>query len=88
MNPLDIGIFQLKINIRTSIPKHENQPLTSNMLNYTGSASLEKYPFFSQVHKYPRQYLQKLSYNKIIEFFFVLEVFRNKLKKRNVTRNK
>ena len=88
MNSLNIGICQLKINIQSLIPKNKNQPLTSDMLDYTGGASLEKYPFFSEVHKYPRKDLQKLSYNKIIEFFFVLEVFRNKLKKRKVTRNK
>lgn len=80
----EIGIYQLKINIRTAIPKQEKLVLTSEMLNYTGSETLEKYPFFSSVHKYPRKKLQDLTYDKIIEFFFVYDIFRMKLKKRKV----
>ena len=65
------GIYQLKINVRTAIPKKETIVLTSDMFNYTGGETLEKYPFFSSIHKYPRKILQNLSYDKIIEFFFV-----------------
>ena len=80
MNSLNIGICQLKINIQSLIPKNKNQPLTSDMLDYTGGASLEKYPFFSEVHKYPRKDLQKLSYNKntySIEYYVSKESFKS-----------
>ena len=82
----DIGIYQLKINIRTDIPNQGKLVLTSDMLNYTGNASLEKYPFFSDVHTYPRRKLQGKTYNEIVEFFFVLSNFRMKLRKQNITR--
>jgi len=85
---IDIGIYQLKINIRSLIPKQDNLILTSDMLNYEGDATLEKYPFFSTVHKYPRKKLQDLSYDKIIEFFFNLEEFRMHLKRRKVVNTK
>ena len=82
----DIGIYQLKLNIRTDIPNQDKLVLTSDMLNYTGNASLEKYPFFSAVHTYPRRKLQGKSYNEIVEFFFILSNFRMKLRKQNITR--
>jgi hypothetical protein len=85
-NASDIGIYQLKINIRSNIPNQEKFVLTSDMLNYTGGASLEKYPFFSAVHTYPRRKLQGKSYNEIVEFFFILSNFRTKLRKQNITR--
>jgi hypothetical protein len=85
-NASDIGIYQLKINIRSSIPNQDKLVLTSDMLNYTGGASLEKYPFFSAVHTYPRRKLQGKSYNEIVEFFFILSNFRTKLRKQNITR--
>lgn len=85
-NASDIGIYQLKLNIRTDIPNQEKLVLTSDMLNYTGNASLEKYPFFSAVHTYPRRKLQGKSYNEIMEFFFILSNFRTKLRKQNITR--
>ena len=84
----DIGIYQLKMNIRSLIPKQDKLVLTSDMLNYGGQATLEKYPFFSMVHKYPRKKLQDMPYDKVIEFFFNLEVFRNKLKRRKVVMTK
>ena len=87
-NTNDIGIFQVKLNIRSLIPKQDNLILTSDMLNYGGEATLEKYPFFSTVHKYPRKKLQDMTYDKVLEFFFTLEEFRNKLKKRKVVKTK
>ena len=87
-NASDIGIYQLKINIRTNIPNQEKLILTSDMLNYTGGASLEKYPFFSAVHTYPRRKLQEKSYNEIVEFFFILSNFRTKLRKQKTRRDK
>jgi hypothetical protein len=85
---IDIGIYQLKINIRSLIPKQDKLILTSDMLNYGGQATLEKYPFFSTVHKYPRKKLQDMTYDKLLEFFFNIEVFRNKLKRRKVVATK
>jgi hypothetical protein len=87
-NTNDIGIFQVKLNIRSLIPGQDKLVLTSDMLNYGGQATLEKYPFFSTVHKYPRKKLQDMSYDKVLEFFFTLEEFRNKLKKRKVVTTK
>ena len=87
-NTNDIGIYQLKLNIRSLIPKQDKLILTSDMLNYEGQSTLEKYPFFSMVHKYPRKKLQDMPYDKVIEFFFNLEVFRNKLKRRKVVTTK
>jgi hypothetical protein len=83
-NVSEIGIYQIKINIRTAIPKPEKLVLTSDMLNYSGGETLEKYPFFSSVHKYPRKKLQDLPYDQLIEFFFIFDVFRTKLRKRKV----
>ena len=87
-NTNDIGIYQLKLNIRSLIPKKDKLVLTSDMLNYGGQGTLEKYPFFSAIHKYPRKKLQDMSYDKIIEFFFVIEVFRKTLRKRKVVNTK
>jgi hypothetical protein len=87
-NTNDIGIYQLKINIRSLIPNQDKLVLTSDLLNYEGQATLEKYPFFSEVHKYPRKKLQDMSYDKVIEFFFAKEIFRTKLKKRKVVNTK
>jgi hypothetical protein len=87
------GIYQLKINIQTSIPKQERVVLTSDLLEYVPSLSggkieLEKLPFFSFIHKLPRRKLQGYTYDKIIEFFFNYSVFYRKLFERNVTRKK
>jgi hypothetical protein len=87
-NTNDIGIYQLKLNIRSLIPKQDKLVLTSDMLNYEGQSPIEKYPFFSAVHKYPRKKLQDMSYDKLIEFFFNLDVFRTKLKRRKVVHTK
>lgn len=85
------GIYQLKINIQTSIPRQESIVLTSDLLEYAPpigkeKISLEQLPFFSFIHKLPRRKLQLYSYDKIIEFFFNHSEFHRKLFERNVTR--
>ena len=82
------GIYQLKLNIQTSIPGQESFVLTSDMLNYSktvNKVSLDKYPYFSFLHKLPRRKLQGYTYDEILEFFFNFSIFKRKLYNRNVT---
>ena len=87
---MDIGIQQIKIIINTSIPSADPIILTPEVLLYTGKIrkKLNKYPYFSAYKKYPRDELQGLKYNKIIEFFFFKTNFENMLSNKNNTRKK
>ena len=87
MNSSTIGIKQLKMMMKTSIPgKEEYIEFTSSLLPTKSKGKpFAKYPFFSDTHAYPKIKLQDFTYDRIVEFFFNKEVFtkiiRNKTQK-------
>ena len=86
-NPNKIGIKQLKLRIKTSIPssKEEYIEFTSDLLNIKSKGKpFAKYPFFSDTYLYPKIKLQNLSYEQVVDFFFNKDIFLKTL--RNKTR--
>jgi hypothetical protein len=86
-NPNKIGIKQLKLRIKTSIPgKEEYIEFTSDLLNIKSKGKpFAKYPFFSDTYLYPKIKLQNLTYEQVVDFFFnkdtFLKTLRNKTRK-------
>lgn len=86
-NPNLVGIKQLKMMIKTSIPeKDEFIEFTSDLLKIKSKGKpFSKYPFFSETHLYPKIKLQNYTYERVVEFFFNKDVFqkiiRNKTRK-------
>lgn len=85
-NPNLVGIKQLKMMIKTSIPeKDEYIEFTSDLLKIKSKGKpFSKYPFFSETHLYPKVKLQNYTYPRVVEFFFNKEMFQKIL--RNKTR--
>ena len=76
MNANLVGLKQLKIMIKTSIPgKDEYIDFTSDLLDVKKTKSLSKLPFFLGTQAYPRIKLQNFSYERIVEFFFNKSTF-------------
>ena len=66
-----VGLKQLKIMIKTSIPdKDEYIDFTSDLLNVKNKGKLSKLPFFVDNKPYPKIKLQNFSYERIVDFFF------------------
>jgi hypothetical protein len=78
-----LTVNRLKIYIDISVPESIPFLLTSDMLHYTGSAKLEKYPFFIDTVKYPQSVLLRLNYNQLVEFFFIKKTFLSKIQNAN-----
>lgn len=77
-----IGIKQLKMLIKTSIPdKDEYIEFTSELLPIKSKGKpFTKYPFFSNTHSYPKLKLQNFKYEQVVEFFFNKDIFLNIIK--------
>ena len=70
-----VGLKQLKLMIKPSIPdKNEYIEFTSDLLDIKGK-SLSKYPYFIDTIPYPRIKLQNFSYERIVDFFFNKSTF-------------
>ena len=86
-NPNLVGIKQLQMMIKTSIPdKDEYIEFTSSLLDVKSKGKpFAKYPFFSDTFLYPKIKLQNFSYERVVEFFFnkdtFLKILRNKTRK-------
>jgi len=86
-NPNLVGIKQIKMMIKTSIPdKDEYIEFTSSLLDVKSKGKpFSKYPFFSDTFLYPKIKLQNFSYERVVEFFFnkdmFLKIIRNKTRK-------
>ena len=72
-----VGLKQLKIMIKTSIPdKDEYIDFTSDLLNIKNKGRLSKLPFFVDNKPYPKIKLQNFSYERIVDFFFNKTTFK------------
>lgn len=81
-----VGLKQLKLMIKPSIPdKNEYIEFTSDLLDIKGK-SLSKYPYFIDTIPYPRIKLQNFSYERIVDFFFNKSIFQQLI--RSSTRKK
>ena len=70
-----VGLKQLKLMIKPSIPdKNEYIEFTSDLLDIKGK-SLSKYPYFTDTIPYPRIKLQNFTYERIVDFFFNKNTF-------------
>lgn len=84
---MSIKIEQIRIMINPSIPDSKPVELTSDLiyhpeLNIGKKVVLEKMPYFTASIKYPidkLQLLSKISYKKIVKFFFNKKYFESKL---------
>jgi len=84
---MSIKIEQIRIMINPSIPDSKSIELTSDLiyhpeLNIGKKIVLEKIPYFTASVKYPinkLQALSKISYKKIVKFFFNKKYFESKL---------
>ena len=70
---MSINIRAIKIMIDTNIPGKKPVPLTKSMLynpELKNTNNFEEYPLFTTDVVYPESYLNTLSYEKRLEFFF------------------
>jgi len=87
MNANLVGLKQLKIMIKTSIPGNDEYiDFTSDLLDVKKTKSLSKLPFFLGTQAYPRIKLQNFSYERIVEFFFNKSTFQKRM--RSTTRKR
>jgi hypothetical protein len=70
---------QIVVTLNTSIPGSVPFLLTKDVVQYKGKkfSSFAVYPFFDPTKKYPRDLIQKLSYDKRLEIFFIKDKFEN-----------
>jgi len=70
---MSINIRAIKIMIDTNIPGKKPFPLTKSVLYnpvLKNTKNFEEYPYFTMDVKFPESYLNTLSYEKRLEFFF------------------
>lgn len=83
---MSINIRAIKIMMDTNIPGKTPIPLTKSLLynpTLTTIGNFQEYPYFTTDVKYPESYLNSLSYEKRLEFFFVKNTMDKILRKMN-----
>jgi len=73
-----LDIEKLKIGIKTNIPGKSEIVFTNKLLynpDKSNRASYSEYPFITDSVKYPKDKLILLSYNEILDFFFIEDKF-------------
>jgi hypothetical protein len=81
---MSINIRAIKIMIDTNIPGKKPIPLTKSVLYnpvLKTRESFEEYPYFTTDVKFPEAYLNSISYEKRLEFFFNKSVMDKQLRK-------
>ena len=72
-------IEKIKIMIKTNIPDKELVPFDSKMLYTPNKRGYSDYPYITKQVKYPYNELVKLDYSDIADFFFIKNVFIERL---------